>query len=1409
MNDNDRLRLYVLAHSRDQKIWKTFVYIRKDIRSKYHIPTTPDGIWPAEILYALCILFSLEKTELDRFMSAAEIEKYEVLKTSAEESLRSSAKWDTFPFYEMRKLLEKDFNYINRTVGTFRTTDQTDKTVDIDQTDFFSKLENETISAADISEYSVILKLTYMAGGIFFKTLGIRSLIEHYRTKSAESAAPKKSLDDILSMKKNLRNQLMKDVRGQDTAVEKFVDGYIRYRLRGKLLGKPAGIFLFAGPPGTGKTYLAEKFVELMADEGYRYKRFDMAAYGSSNSDNITGLVGFERSWRRSEPGLLTGFVKEHPKCVLLFDEIEKACPGVRLLFLSVLEGAVLTDKYYDEQVSFEDAILVFTTNEGKDLYEDNRGANLTALPDSAVMEGLQAPPSQFPPELISRFMSGTIVMFNHLNYFDLSAIFKNSVDKTVQQIRESNDLHIGFRYSWEKLARLYLLGKGSNIDARFVSSNTKKTVENYFLEAMEFIREECFRSLKELRVVSVSVEPSGEFRKYFEMRYRPRILGYINRSAEVYAGEIPQRYGRSLPQRGLKKLQQRADCVWAETGESFKEFLLNCNWNSEKRKDRFDAVLIDLAGGPGDEDTAEGYACLKSAAEENLDIPIIVVSRGEAAKKKTQASLAEQGATDFVRGIWCDPQETVKNDPDIHRCEDREEKILALDWKELKNIFDRQHFVRMAAELVRKGERLSSEVTYRYKKESGELEICFGGLCAKPATVESAASRRLDKKYLLVDRPRVSFEEIYGNKEAKEEVKRCIDNIRHPERYTKLMTGILLYGKPGMGKTMFGKAMAYESHAAFISVVGSDFLNGNGVSKMEEIFQTARRRARRDKACILFIDEFDAISKDRGGRLEHYQEIVLEKFLKEMDGLETDNHGVYVVGATNYPLENLDRAVTRRFSVRIPFPYPVMEERFTYLKNILNKNKQTKHISDSDIKTLNRMMLTFGDRIRSYAEIGTFIEESIAAAIHLHKTVDMRFLLERINRMAGPARQENDPEKYLSTAFHEAGHAVLQNYFGLEVDYVTIVSRGMYGGYSSAWPKYHTGQDFLNQICTFLAGRVAEMIYLANSGEDYRQGVNTGAENDLQKAARIACDYVCRYGLDERFIAIPGIFTLQSGAFPESIMPESEKEAVWTSVKEILAQQQKRARRLLSERWSEVFALAISLFSMKELDHKTVTEIIERKLPYVEESCFLDSDDDYVTATWTASESEEILLGYPVYPFTRMSIPSEKTNLTGADGRHYYYAVKTAREGLHIHEKLQDAFDEAFVNQAYCRRFKTRKAAQEYLEMLEVTALRQNGEYFLGVRADAFAEMTDSNIPVKYLMDLKGEKLEQWQKTAAEEGKPLARRVIEEAEMFLETFENVHMVIRIYGKTLRDEFLRCLDAREKEGSDGTGIAEI
>lgn len=240
---------------------------------------------------------------------------------------------------------------------------------------------------------------------------------------------------------------------------------------------------------------------------------------------------------------------------------------------------------------------------------------------------------------------------------------------------------------------------------------------------------------------------------------------------------------------------------------------------------------------------------------------------------------------------------------------------------------------------------------------------------------------------------------DIFGNALVKEAAERCIDNIRNPEKYrnaeAKLMTGILMYGAPGMGKTMFAKAMAFEANASFISAVGADFLSGDGVLKMEEMFRTARRRS----PCIFFIDEFDAISKDRGSYgMTSYQETVLDKFLKEMDGLETDNNGVYVVAATNYSLEDLDPAVTRRFSARIHVPYPTLEERQRFLLDLLEKKGLKDRISERAARTLSLMM---SGKIRNYAEIKIFLEESIADAVYKTgsaESVTEKFLFDRVH---------------------------------------------------------------------------------------------------------------------------------------------------------------------------------------------------------------------------------------------------------------------------------------------------------------------------------------------------------------------------------------------------------------------------
>ncbi|HBA49717.1 MAG TPA: hypothetical protein DCZ91_18360 [Lachnospiraceae bacterium] len=1214
--------------------------------------------------------------------------------------------------------------------------------------------------------------------------------------EAAGQTGTERDFKAITAMKKRLLVRLKEEVMGQDLAVEKFVNGYIRHRILGRIPGKPAGLFLFAGPPGTGKTYLAETFVKLMADEGYEYKRFDMAAYGA-NREDAAGLVGFEKTYTRSQPGQLTDFVKRNPKCVLLFDEIEKACTEVRRLFLSILEGAAIEDKYYDSMVSFEEAILIFTTNEGKDLYEDNRGKNLTALPDSAVREGLET--SDFAPELISRFMSGTIIMFNHLTYPNLLNIFRDCMETTVRQIKR-DDLKFEFAYDGN-LPKLYLLSKGDRIDARFVSTNARQMTLDYFMDMAEKYPGEW----KDIQKVTVSVDVTDENREYFELTDRPRILAYGKDCPEVFIGVIEQLRKGFLPENGPETLGRIADAVWEECGEGFRKRLEECNWNSHSKEEKYDAIMINLSEAPAKDDDPEGYACLKAAVELKRDIPVIIVGGKTAEERSPLLSL---GATDFVQGCRLWSKDGGGN---------REKGSLALDRGELEEIFARQHFVEMARGLARKGERFSAEPMLEYKKESGELYLRFTNLHITEAMEEDAEARRQNRKYLLAEKPQVRLKDIFGNALVKEAVERCIDNIRNPGKYrnagAKLMKGILMYGAPGMGKTMFAKAMASEANAEFISRVGADFLNGDGVDEMEKVFLTARRK----RPCILFIDEFDAISRNRGGSITSRQESVLEKFLKEMDGLETDNEGVYVVAATNYPLERLDDAVLRRFSARIPFRYPDMEERLNFLLHVLEKKNLQDKISPRAARTLSLNM--YGTR-RNYSEIETFVEESVADALYKNEPVTERFLLNRVHNEAdGAARKRNNPREYIATAFHEAGHAVLQYHYGMGIDYVTIVSRGLYGGYALGQSGYHAGQDFLDHICVYFAGRIAEMLY---TGKE--MGINIGAGSDLQNATYVAYEYVCRYAMNNRIMVVPEMFAPQTGVYPESVLPESEKEAIWTSVNQILNQQWNVAMQHLRKCWDEVEALAYSLIYMQELVGEKAEEVIRDKVPHVEEVCFLDSDNDYMR-TITDGTGIMVPFGYavyPYYPYSQVRTQPEE-DMPETASRHYYYAVKKAEKSLGISENLQEAFTAAYKQGANCRRFVSQEAAQRYLDMLELKVFRQGENRFCNLYVDALSEMIDSRAAVKDLIILREgeigwyqvktdgagitrlamlrrEYTDWYQEKAAETGMPFSLYLIEElAEKFLEKYESAYRVIQIYDQTLQRELLYYMDAMEQQ----------
>jgi len=1052
---------------------------------------------------------------------------------------------------------------------------------------------------------------------------------------------------------------------------------------------------------------------------------------------------------------MLTNFVKKHPKCVLLFDEIEKASTQVRLLFLSVLEGATLTDKYYDKAVSFENAIIIFTTNEGAELYKNNYNTNLTAMPDSAVLDGLSN--SNFPLELLSRFAAGNVIMFNHLDYINKLEIFKSNLEYSIDRLQK-NSVSFEFEYDKDVLPKLYLYNKGGHTDARFISSNVRKYTEDEYIAALEYIYN-TEQSMESLKKIAVSVDLNDDIRKYFELTQNPRILCFANCEKLSY----------------LNTLSKKVEVDWVNTVEEFEEKLDSCNWNSKSLKDKYSAALISIyeKGETAEKyiDT-QGYKAILSIKSRHLQLPIMIEENVSRNKEKaidvdTRKNLSMQGVADFV---------------DIYS-KDFEKTLIKYDF------FNKSH------RLAKDGKIITADKTYDYDEKNGVLKLCYTNLAIGKGTEDGLRERLLDDTYLLDKKPQVRLKDIFGNRLAKEAVKRCIDNIKYPEKYfkagVKLIKGILMYGAPGMGKTMLAKAIAFESGAAFISTVGSDFIGEEGVKKLAEVFETARRK----KPCVIFIDEFDAISKSRGDRSNNDKnngEMVLNKILKEMDGLETNNNGVYVIGATNFNLEDLDAAVVRRFSSKILFPYPNKGECLEFLDYIIHKKGLNEVISPRAIKTLNLMM--YG-HMTNYSDIETFIEESISEAVYRDVPVTERFLINRIHEVTGGiARNDGDIDKLRGTSYHEAGHAVLQWYYGRRNEYVTVVSRGSYGGYAMANSNIFTKKEFLEQIRISLAGRICEVMHYGLGDEFDNEGINIGAHSDLRKATSCAYDYVCRFGFGNRLAVLADRGATRNG-YLEEILPENEKQAIWDEVNSILRREWDTTREILTKLWNKVVAIATSLIYMKELDGEAIQRVLETEIPILEESCFENNNYDYTQMSWTIDGEkfvEYYPYGYPIYPRSIIKAVADTEKNDDASDKTYYYAVKSRTGGLGIWQNLKDAIAVAYQRGAACRRFESLDAANEYLMSLELRVSAINGNQLVKLEVDAFDSIQESVFNATEIKILKDEDINQLRQEADKESITLGEYFVKYMikKKLVLSDGDFEMIYIIYDQELKDVLL-------------------
>lgn len=458
-------------------------------------------------------------------------------------------------------------------------------------------------------------------------------------------------------------------------------------------------------------------------------------------------------------------------------------------------------------------------------------------------------------------------------------------------------------------------------------------------------------------------------------------------------------------------------------------------------------------------------------------------------------------------------------------------------------------------------------------------------------------------KAKLSSDKNKVTFKDVAGLKEEKEEVKELIDFLKNPKKFQKLGAripkGVLLYGPPGTGKTLLARAVAGEANVPFYYISGSDFVElfvGVGASRVRDMFQQAKRTA----PCLIFIDEIDAVGRQRGSGIgggHDEREQTLNQLLTEMDGFG-ENEGIIIIAATNRP-DVLDPALLRpgRFDRQVTVNLPDVKGR----EEILKVHARNKVLADGvNIEALAKRTPGY-----SGADLENLLNEAALLAVRRNKeAITMSEIDEASDRvLMGPAkssktRSENDRKL---VAYHESGHAVvgIKLKGANDVQKVTIIPRGSAGGYNMMIPSEEkicsTKTDLLEQITGLLAGRVAEEVVF---GE-----VTTGAENDFSKATKIARAMVTEYGMSDlgpmQLEQQEGSVFLGRDYNKSRNFSNEVAHEIDTEMRKIIDECYKKATKIIKDNRELLELLATTLLEYETLTKEQIDYLVENgKMP-------------------------------------------------------------------------------------------------------------------------------------------------------------------------------------------------------------------